>query len=182
MTSFEKTLESKTVYDGKIIRVKLDRIELENGAVHPREVVEHTGAVCLVAMDGEQNVILVSQYRYPVRQELLEIPAGKLEAGEEPLSAAIRELEEETGCRAGQMIPLGSFFSSPGFCNERLYLYLAQDLTEGQAHPDEDEFLNVSRVPLPELLDRILDGTIQDGKTIAGVLKARAFLRAGGNA
>ena len=154
MTSFEKTLESKTVYDGKIIRVKLDRIELENGAVHPREVVEHNGAVCIVAMDGEQNVILVSQYRYPVRQELLEIPAGKLEAGEEPLSAAIRELEEETGCRAGQMIPLGSFFSSPGFCNERLHLYLAQDLTEGQAHPDEDEFLNVSRVPLPELLDR----------------------------
>ena len=177
MTSFEKTVSSKNVFDGKIINVRLDEVELSNGSRHPREVVEHNGAVCIVAVDEHNNAVVVTQYRYAIGKELMEIPAGKLEKGEKPLPAAVRELEEETGFTAGEMIFLGSMYSSPGFCSEKLYLYLDLELKKGEPHPDEDEFLNVSLIPLDELERMIMLGQIEDGKTVAGVLKASCYLR-----
>ena len=172
----EKPIEKTTVFTGKIINVRVDRVQLCNGSIHTREVAEHSGGVCIAAVDDEKNVLMVTQYRYPVEMQLLELPAGKLEKGEQPLEAAVRELSEETGYTAGKIVPLGEFYPTPGFCNEKLYLYLATDLTPGQSHPDEDEFLTVSRIKLDTLVDMIMNNEIIDGKTIAGVLKAQKYL------
>ena len=172
----ETAIEKTTVFTGKIINVRVDKVRLCNGAVHTREVAEHNGGVCIVAVDDDKNVLMVTQYRYPIEQELLELPAGKLEKGEQPLSAAARELSEETGYTAGKLIPMGKFYPTPGFCNEILHLYLATDLKPGQTHPDEDEFITVSKINIDTLVKMIMDNEIVDGKTIAGVLKAYKYL------
>jgi ADP-ribose pyrophosphatase len=172
----EKTLNQTTVFTGKIINVRVDQVQLCNGSVHTREVAEHNGGVCIVAVDSDENVLMVTQYRYPIGQHLLEIPAGKLEKGEQPLAAAARELSEETGYTAAKIVPMGEFYPTPGFCSEKLYLYLATDLTPGQCHPDEDEFLTVSKIKLDTLVQMVMDNEIIDGKTIAAVLKARKYL------
>ena len=168
----ERTRSSRLVYDGKLLKVYYDTVELANGAPAWREVVRHPGAVVVVPVDGQGNVYLVRQYRYPYGKALLEVPAGKLEPGEPPLSAAKRELEEEVGARAGRWTGMGQLLPTPGFCDERQYVYLARGLELGQSHPDEDEFLEVVKLPLEQAVDMAGDGRLEDCKTVAAILRA----------
>ncbi len=176
MAFYEKTVKSDVIYEGRIMRVRNDMVELQNGKTAYREVVDHTGGVGIIALTPKGTVPMVRQFRYPFMAETLEIPAGKLEAGEDPLECAVRELSEETGYSAGRMIPLGSLLPSPGYCAETLYIYLALDLTPGKAHLDEDEFLNVEYYPLKALHDMTVSGELLDAKTVLAVLKAEIYL------
>jgi len=155
--------EARTVYDGKLIDVTLER-----WGEHEREIVEHPGAVAIVAVDAEERVTLVRQLREPARKELLELPAGTLEKGEEPLATARRELEEETGLRDGSWRELAAFYTTPGFCRERMRLFVAEGVEEGEARPAADEAIELVRVPVGELRERVRE--LEDAKTIAGVL------------
>jgi ADP-ribose pyrophosphatase len=170
-----ETLERETIFEGKVIRLYLDRVRLPNGKEAEREVVLHRGAVGMVAVDGEEHVFLVRQYRHAPAEDLVEIPAGKLSAEEEPLSCAQRELMEEIGYSAGEWLKLASFYTSPGFSNEVLHLYLARSLQPGQAEPEEDEFLEVIRIPLRDALTMVASGEIKDSKTVAGLALAALF-------
>ena len=174
---FEKTLESEPRFAGQVVKLRRDRVELVNGATSFREVIEHAGGVVVLPVDGEGCAWMVRQFRYPIGQELLEVPAGKLEPGEAPEAGARRELREETGLTAGRLIPLGFEYPSPGFCDEKLWLYLALELTQGEAQPDEDEFLAVKRLPLDELIEEAMAGRLPDGKTLALLFMARDYLR-----
>ena len=176
MGFYEKKISGETKYTGIIVNVRTDIAELDNGHRVPREVVEHPGGVTIVPIDRQGRVIMVRQFRYPMDCELLEVPAGKLERGEDPRECAVRELSEETGFTAEEFIDLGPMYPSPGFCDEVLYTYLALGLTEGEAHPDEDEFLSLERVPLDEVCEMIMRNEIPDGKTVYGVMKAKMYL------
>ena len=178
--AFEKKIDGKTLYEGVIVNVRLDRAELVNGDVVRREVVEHPGGVTVIPVEEDGTVWCVRQFRYPFQREMLEVPAGMLERGEKPLPAAVRELSEETGLEAGRMIYLGACCTSPGFSTEVLHIYLALELKHGDAHPDEDEFLNVEKHSLETLTEMVMSGEIDDAKTIIAVLKARRFLEAEG--
>lgn len=180
MDCTEKTISSEPKFSGRVFSVRVDKVALPNGHTSFREVVDHNGGVAVVPVDNDGCVIAVRQFRYPFMKELLEIPAGKLEKGEDPLECAVRELSEETGFSAAEMIPLGAMYPSPGFCRETLYIYLALGLTPGEAHLDEDEFLNVERVPLDKLVSQIMSCEVCDGKTVAGVLKAQKYLESRG--
>ncbi|HQA47499.1 MAG TPA: NUDIX hydrolase [Bacillota bacterium] len=166
----EKTLESKRVYEGRIINLRLDSVVLENGNTAMREVVEHPGAVGIVALKENGDIVMVKQYRKAVEQVLLELPAGKLEQGENPLDCAARELTEETGYTAGDLRYLVSFYTSPGFSNEVMHMFLATDLKEGKNDPDDDEMVETVEISRDRAIDMILKGEIKDGKTIAGIL------------
>ena len=159
----------KRVYDGELIDVTLER-----WGDREREIVEHPGAVAIVAVDREQRVVLVRQLREAVRAELVELPAGTLEEGEEPLATAKRELREETGLTGGRWRELASFFTTPGFCRERMTVFLAVDVDEGEAAPEDDEQVEVIRWPLAEIAERLDE--LEDAKTLAGLL---LFLRDG---
>ena len=176
MELLEKRVSGQTVFEGKIITVKLDKALLPNGAQASREVVEHPGGVCILALQEDGTVPLVRQFRYPLGDVLLELPAGKLEYGEEPRPAAIRELGEEVGLEPGEMTELGYIHVSPGFCTEKLYMYLARDVKEVPVHPDEDEFLDIVYLPFDQLVERVMSGEITDGKTVATVLKTKVLL------
>lgn len=176
MEFFEKQITTETVYIGRIVNVRNDIAEIKNGKLVPREVVEHPGGVAVVAVNDHGYVMMVRQYRYPMEEELLEIPAGKLEYGEDHRDCAMRELSEETGCTAGKLIFLGSIYPSPGFSKEILYIYLATELVDGDMHLDEDEFLSVEAIQMDALVERIMAGEIKDGKTIIGILKAKKYL------
>lgn len=172
----EKTLSSETIFDGRILHVRRDTVLLPNGHQSTREVVDHPGGVGVLALDGQGRALLVSQFRYPYGQVLREIPAGKLEYGEDPAQAAVRELREETGAVAGSFQSLGELYPSPGYCGEIIRIYLARELSFGDASPDEDEFLGLERVPFAQLVEQVLSGEIRDAKTIAAVLKAKLLL------
>ena len=172
----ERTLESRTVYEGVIVRVKLDEVQLPNGKEARREVVEHPGGVAILALDREDNVAVVRQYRYPFHRVLLELPAGKLEPGEDPRVCGVRELEEEVGLTADEFIYLGGLYLSPGYSNEVLHLYLARGLRQGACHLDEDEFLEGERIPFARLVDMVMADEIHDAKTVAAVLKTKVYL------
>ena len=172
----EKTLSSEKIFDGHILHVRRDTIELPDGSRGYREVVDHPGGVCVLALDDENRALIVSQYRYPYEKVLREIPAGKLEYGEDPTQAAIRELKEETGAVAGDFRPLGELYPSPGYCGEVIRMDLARDLTFGETHLDKDEFLDLERVPFDQLVEQVLAGEIRDAKTIAAVLKGKLLL------
>jgi len=176
----ETTVERRVVYDGKIIRVRCDRALDAYGKPIVREVVEHPGGVGVLAADGEGNVLLVRQYRYGVGEAVLEIPAGKLEPGEEPLACGKRELEEETGHVATDWQSLGVMLPTPAYCAERIWMYLATGLTETARHWDDNECMELTRVPLAEAARMVTDGIITDGKTQAAVLKAARLLGAEG--
>lgn len=178
--AFEKRIDGETLYRGVIVDVRLDRAELVNGDIVRREVVEHPGGVTIIPVEDDGTVWCVRQFRYPFQREMLEVPAGKLEMGEQPLPAAERELGEETGLTSGRMVYLGACCTSPGFSTEVLHIYLALDLKRGEAHPDADEFLNVERHSLDALTAMVMNGEIDDAKTIIAVLKARRFLEAEG--
>jgi ADP-ribose pyrophosphatase len=174
----EATVASQRVYEGRLINLRIDTIRLENGRLVKREIVEHPGAVAIVALDEDDSVILVRQFRKAAERELLEIPAGTLEAGEEPMACAHRELKEETGYRAERLEPIGSFYPSPGYCTECIRLYLATGLQKGQSAPEGDELIRTTKVPLSEIPAMVSRGEICDGKTIAGLLSV-LFLRLG---
>lgn len=169
----EKTLSSEKIFDGRILHVRRDTVLLPNGHQSTREVVDHPGGVCVLALDDQERVLMVSQFRYPYGEVLRELPAGKLEYGEDPAQAAIRELREETGAVAGTFQPLGELYPSPGYCGEIIRMYLARDLSFGDTDPDEDEFLGLERVPFSQLVEQVLSGEIKDAKTIAAVLKVK---------
>jgi len=172
----EKKIKTMNGYNGVIVKVDLDRITLPDGKEAFREVVNHPGGVSILAIDDDKNVICVRQYRYCFGEHLLEIPAGKLEYGEDPYDCAVRELSEETGITAGKVQSLGEIYPSPGFCREVLHLYLATELVYGEAHLDPGEFLDVVKVPFDELLRQVMSGEIRDGKTVAAVLKTKMIL------
>lgn len=170
MNYTEEKLRRVNTHKGVIVDLETDMIRLSNGAITIREVVRHPGGVAVAALDRDGSVALVRQYRYPFAAHLWELPAGKLEPGEDPLNAAKRELGEETGLEAQRWTYLGPLYATPGYCTETLHLYLAEDLRQGEAHPDPNELLDVSRVPLDELIERIEQGEIRDAKTIVGAL------------
>ena len=178
--AFEKKIDGETLYKGIIVDVSMDHAELINGDIVRREVVHHPGGVTIIPVEEDGTVWCVRQFRYPMQREMLEVPAGKLEYGEKPLPAAERELSEETGLTAGRMVYLGECCTSPGFSTEVLHIYLALELRRGEAHPDEDEFLNVEKHSLETLTDMVMAGEIDDAKTIIAVLKARCYLEAEG--
>ena len=163
-------------YKGLIINTSLDRVVLKNGEHSLREVVEHPGGVTVIPVDDEGYVYCVRQFRYPMGEHLLEVPAGKLEYGENPLECAIRELSEETGITAENYIDLGKTYPSPGFCREILYIYMASGLSFGKSHPDENEFLDVEKIHIDELYRMVMENLIPDAKTIIAVLKAKLLL------
>jgi len=169
----EKCLKSELIYRGKILNLRRDVVELPDGRQASREVVEHSGAIGVVALTKDKHVYLVRQYRYPIGKVTLEIPAGKLEEGEDPLDCAMRELKEEAGIEAGHWEPLLTFYTTPGFSNEIMHLFLATELSKKEASPDQDEFLQVVSLPLEEALEKVRKGEIVDAKTILSLLLVR---------
>jgi ADP-ribose pyrophosphatase len=170
-TLTETTLERRVVYEGRIITVRNDLAQLPNGLPCQREVIEHPGGVTVAALTAARELLFVRQFRYPYGRVLLELPAGKLERGEDPLLAGQRELLEETGAAAAQYESLGLFYPTPGYCGEVIHMYLARDLQFSAPHPDDDEFLTCERIPLAAAVQMVLRGEIPDGKTQAAVLK-----------
>jgi len=168
----ETVLETETIYEGRLVRLYRATVRLPNGATSIREIVRHPGAVAMVPLTSEGEVILVQQFRLPSGQVLLEIPAGTLEPGEDPVFAARRELQEEIGLRPGRLTPLGGEFTAPGYTSEFIHLFLAEDLDPAPLAVDDDEFLETVTLPLDEALRRVETGAIQDGKTIAALLLA----------
>jgi len=181
MGFFEKQIDTKTVFRGTIVNVRHDLAKLQNGNFVPREVVEHPGGVGIVPVTGDNKVLMVRQYRYPMEEELLEIPAGKLSDGEDPYDCAVRELSEETGCTASRFVDLGMIYPSAGFCREILYIYLALDLSQGEMHLDENELLSVEALGFGELMEMIMANKLPDAKSIIGIMKAKEYLEGAGN-
>lgn len=167
----EKTLSEKTIYEGRIITVHVDDIELPDGKHSKREVVEHSGGVCVAALTADGKLKFVKQYRYPYHRNLLELPAGKLEKGEDPLKAGIRELEEECGVVADKVVPMGQVYPTVAYCSEIIHLFLATGLKNTDQHLDEGEFLDVLEISLDDAVRMVMDGEISDSKTVALVLK-----------
>lgn len=168
----ETGLSSELIYDGVIVHLYRDTVRLPDGKDALREVIRHVGAVCVVPLTDANEVICVRQCRYPHAEVLLEIPAGKLDSKtEDHVEAALRELREETGALCGKLTPLGKIYTSPAFLDESIDMYLAEDLTFGETDFDEDEFLDVVKIPLRELCEMIMRGEVPDAKTQAAVLK-----------
>lgn len=167
----EKKISSESIFDGVILHVKKDTVELPNGHISTREWVQHPGASSIIPLLPDGNIILVKQFRYPINQVTLEIPAGKLDVkGEDPIDCAVRELSEETGYTAGKIWKIGLIATTVGFSNEWIHLYAAEDLKSGKQHTDSDEFINCIKVPLSDAVQMINDGKIFDSKSIISIL------------
>ena len=175
----EERISGEERYHGKILHLWIDRARMPDGKEAVRELVRHPGGVAVVPLTAAGEVLMVRQYRYPYGEILTEIPAGKRDPGEEPAATGRRELEEEAGVTADHFVSLGTLYPSPGYTDEVIWLYLATGLHQTAAHPDEDEFLRVERVPLDEAIDRVLAGEIPDAKTQTALLKTQALLRQG---
>ena len=173
----ETRLDSQTLYRGKIVNVRMDRISLPDGREATREVVEHPGGVAVVALTEEGNVLMVRQFRYPFGEVTQEIPAGKLEPGEDPAVSALRELREETGFISARLEPLGEIYASPGVYGEKLHLFLAEELSFLGQCLDDEEFLSVESVPLHELINRAVRNEIKDAKTVVGIMLTRERIK-----
>lgn len=171
MNLTEHTLSQEYKFKGRIINLRVDKAQLPNGATATREVVEHPGGVCIAALTAENELLFVRQFRYPYGEVIQELPAGKLTPGEDPLECGKRELKEETGAVAERYVSLGKLYPSPGYCGEIIWMYLATGLSYGEQNPDEDEFLEVERIPLEQAAQLVLDNRIDDAKTQAAVLK-----------
>jgi len=172
----EKKLSREDTYHGHIVSVHVDTVLLPNGNTSIREVVDHVDGVAVLALDDENNVLTVTQYRYVFEKNLLELPAGKLDPGEDPVTGALRELKEETGAVPDEFRSLGRIIPAPGCYGEVLHLFLARGLHMEAQNLDPDEFLNVDRIPFDEIYHRCVDGDIEDAKTVAAVLRAKAIL------
>ena len=178
--SYEKLAEHKVaselIFDGRILHLYRDDITLPNGKPADRELIRHVGAVCVIPVTDDGCAVMERQYRYPVDEIVLEIPAGKLDSKEEDHEeAARRELEEETGYTAKELIPLGKFYPACAYSDETIWMYLAKGLELGERHPDADEFLDVELIPLKDLVKEVLEGRIPDAKTQIAILKAAAY-------
>lgn len=176
MAHSEQTLDSRLIFDGKVIRVTLDTVRLENGDTSMREVVHHHGGACIMPVTDNGEVYLVRQFRYALGEEMWELPAGKLEAGEDPFEAAKRELTEECGVYADEYISLGQVYPTVGYDTEVIYIWAARGLHPAPMHLDADEFLTPERIPLAQAYEMVLSGEIKDAKTVAGILKFKAML------
>ena len=173
----EKAVSSEDIFDGVILHVKRDRVALSNGSIAVREVVRHIGAVCVIPVTENNEVIMERQYRYPLDRVILEIPAGKLDAPDEDrLSAIQRELREETGYTADEWTEIGDFHPAPAYSDEYITMYLARGLHQGERHLDEDEFLDIYTIPLSDLVEEVMAGRISDAKTQVCILKAARIL------
>ena len=173
----EKQLSFDYKFKGRIINLRVDEALLPNGATATREVVEHNGGICVVPITENGEVLMVEQYRYPYGEVILEIPAGKRDGNEEPLEGGKRELREETGAVAENYTFLGELYPTPGYCGEVIYMYLATGLSFGETDPDEDEFLNVKKIPLEKAVEMIMKGEIKDAKTQTAILKVERMLK-----
>ncbi len=168
----EKTLKKEYVFNGRIINVRCDEALLPDGKTASREVVEHRGGVCVLPMTDNNEILMVRQFRYPYMEEILEIPAGKRDSfEEEPLSCGKRELKEETGAESDHFVFLGEFYPTPGYTNEVIYIFYADNLSYGETNPDDDEFLDLVKVPFDKAVEMVLSGEIKDGKTQSAILK-----------
>lgn len=176
MELYEKKISSKQIFDGKIIKLFVDEVELPNGQIATRELVRHPGAVCVVPVTDSGEVVMVRQFRYPYGEVLLEIPAGKLEPGEDPYEAVKRELEEESGAVAGNIVHLGEIYTTVALFDEKIQLYIATDLKFTNAHPDGDEFLESTKIKLTDLVKMVVGGEIKDAKTQIAILRAEKYL------
>jgi ADP-ribose pyrophosphatase len=174
--SFETVLASERVYEGRILNLRVDQIRTSQGVEALREIVENGGAVAVVAVDDQQRVVLVKQYRHAIRAVVTEVPAGKLDGDEDPLEGAQRELGEETGFRAGRWQSLSSIYPSPAWSTEYIYLYLATELIPGPMAMDVDEAIEVVLLPLAEAIELVRSGVITDAKTVAALLLAHVAL------
>lgn len=170
----EKQLKAEYLYRGKIVNLRIDEAELPNGKTALREVVEHPGGVCVAALTENDEIIMVRQFRYPYSELVLEIPAGKRDsANEDPLECGKRELREETGATAKNFFSLGTLYPTPGYCGEIIWMYGATDISFGETDPDEDEFVEIEKIPLESAVQMILSGDIKDAKTQAAILKLK---------
>ena len=174
----EIPFEKETIFEGHILHVEKWQVTCPNGHTAPREIVVHKGAAAVVPVYEDGTTLMVRQHRVSVDRVTLEIPAGKLDSwDEDPYDCAVRELEEETGLKAEAFTLLTSVLTTPGFCTEKIAIYLAQGLTQGETHPDEDEFLGLVRMPLDEAIELVMRGDIRDGKTVCGLLMAKEVIR-----
>lgn len=171
-------LKSRAVFQGKIVDLSVDEVRLPNGRVCELEMIRHPGAAAVVPLDEQNNVLLVRQYRYASSGWLLEVPAGKLDGNEDPRDCAVREVEEETGHRAGELVPMGWIWTTPGFTDEKIWLCLARQLVPTRQRLQHDEVLEVERLPLDQAIDRAACGEIHDAKSICALLRVPRFLSA----
>lgn len=175
----EKQLKAEYIFKGKIFNIRVDEALMPNGKTAVREVVEHNGGVMIAPMDEEGNLYFVEQFRYPYFEVVTELPAGKLEKGEDPYAAGVRELKEETGATADKIISLGKLYPSPGYCGEIIHLYLATGLSFGEQNPDDDEFLEVKKIHISKAVEMVMNGELPDSKTQVGILKIARLLDEG---
>jgi len=174
----EKTLSSQLIYDGRVVRLRVDTVQMARGRDTTREIVEHSDCVAIIAVDADDNILLVNQFRKPVEKELLEIPAGGIDPGEDPETTVCRELREETGYLPRKVERLGGFYSTPGYCTEYLHLYLATDLIPSQLYAEDTESIRLVRVPLSQIPGLITSDRICDAKSIAGLLTFLEYQKA----
>lgn len=175
----EETLSKNYIYKGKIINLRVDDALLPDGKTAKREIVEHNGGVCVAAVTENDEILLVKQFRYPYGEIIYEIPAGKRDGDEDPLLCGKRELREETGAEAKTYMSLGLLYPTPGYCGEIIWLFAAKDITFGQNNPDEDEFVEVEKVPFKKAVDMVMNGEIRDAKTQTAILKLNELRRNG---
>lgn len=175
MDQEEKTVKKNLIYDGKILQLYNDEILTPGGKTAYREYVNHHGGASVLAIDDDNNIYLVEQYRYAYKQLLLEIPAGKLEEGEDARVCAIRELKEEIGAECKEMKQIALVYPTPGYTNEPLYIFVAKGLTFGDTKWDDDEYLNIKKVPFDKALEMVKNGEIKDGKSVVAILKYALF-------
>jgi ADP-ribose pyrophosphatase len=173
----EKTLSSQLVYEGRAVKLRIDTVETPTGRETTREIVEHSDCIAVVAIDADNNVLLVKQFRKPVEKELLEIPAGGIDHGEDPEAAVRRELREEIGYMPQKVKRLGGFYSAPGYCTEYIHLYLATDLVPSRLFAEDTEEISLVRVPVAQIPDLIASGRFCDAKSIAGLLTYLEYLK-----
>lgn len=176
MTFEEKTVSSESIYKGAILNLRRDKVTVSGGGYSYREIVEHNGGAVAVALTDDGNVVLVKQFRKPMEKVVTELPAGKIEKGEDPLETMKRELKEETGYTASHLKLMAEFNPSVGYTNETLYIYLAKGLVPGKPQPDEHEALEIKEIPLDDAIQMVVNGEITDGKTMTGLLLTKYFL------
>ena len=175
----EKPIKQEYIFKGKIVNLRVDDALLPNGKTAKREIIEHNGGVMIAPLDEKGRLLFVRQFRYPYMEVITELPAGKLEKGEDPYEAGIRELKEETGAEAQNITSLGELYPSPGYCGEIIHMYLATGLTYGEQSPDEDEFLEVFPIPLEKAVEMVMAGEIKDSKTQTAILKIHILKQEG---
>ena len=177
MNLYSKLIDKKIVYNGDFLKMRVDEIKLPNEKISSMEFIEHSDAACVLAIDDDNNILMVKQYRYPISQIMYEVPAGKMDENETPIECANRELEEETGYKAEKLELIGEIYTAPAYSTEKIYIYLASGLTQGKVNLDDDEFLECEKINFEKVLNMILNNEIDDAKTQIAILKYLAIKR-----